>query len=54
MKRMIGMTSQQLKQYNGLIEKVTQTEMAIAIKAMKTGKAAGPYEVCVEMILAFG
>ena len=27
-------------------EKVTREEMAIAIKAMKPGKAAGPSEVC--------
>ena len=38
----------------GPIEKVTHEEMATAGKAMKPGKAAGPPEVCAEMIFASG
>ena len=34
----------------GLIKNVTREEMAIAIIVMKPGKAAGPFEVCAEMI----
>ena len=37
-----------------LIEKVTRKEMAIAIKATKPGKVAGPSEVCAEMIFTSG
>ena len=33
----------------GPIENVTREEMAIAIKVMKPGKAAGPSEVCAEI-----
>ena len=36
------------------IKNVTQKEMAIAIKVMKPGKAAGPSEACPEMISASG
>ena len=36
------------------IKNVTQAEMAIAIKAMKPGKAPGPSEVCAEMISTSG
>ena len=36
----------------GPIKNVIQEEMAIAIKVMKPGKAAGPSEVCAEMISA--
>ena len=38
----------------GPIKNVTRKEMAIAIKVMKPGKAAGPSEVCAEMISASG
>ena len=38
----------------GPIENVTGEEMAIAIKVMKPGKAAGPSEVSAEMISASG
>ena len=38
----------------GPIEKVAREEMTIAIKAMKPGKAAGPSEVCVEMVFTNG
>ena len=38
----------------GPIKNVTQEEMAIAIKVMKPGKAAGPSEVCAKMISASG
>ena len=36
------------------IENVTRKEMAIAIKVTKSGKTAGPSEVCAEMIPASG
>ena len=36
----------------GPIEKVTHEEMVVAIEALKPGKAAGPSEVCAEMISA--
>ena len=36
----------------GPIKNVTREKMAIAIKVMKLGKAAGPSEVCAEMISA--
>ena len=36
------------------IKNVTREEMAIAIKVIKPGKAAGPFEVCAEMISACG
>ena len=38
----------------GPIKNVTSEEMAIVIKMMKPGKAAGPSEVCAEMISASG
>ena len=38
----------------GPIKKVTREEMATAIKVMEPGKAAGPSEVCAEMISASG
>ena len=38
----------------GPIKNVTREEMAIATKVMKLGKAAGPSEVCAEMISASG
>ena len=38
----------------GPIKKITHKEIAIAIKAMKPGKAVGPYEVCAQMISARG
>ena len=38
----------------GPINNVTREEMAIAIKVMKPGKAAGPSEVCAEMISTSG
>ena len=38
----------------GPIKNVICEEMAIAIKVMKPGKAAGPSEVCAEMISASG
>ena len=38
----------------GPIENVTRNEMAIAIKVMKPRKAAGPSEVCAEIISASG
>ena len=38
----------------GRIKNVTLEEMAIATKLMKPGKAAGPSEVCAEMISARG
>ena len=38
----------------GPIEKITYEKMAIAIKVMKPGKAAGPSKVCVEIISASG
>ena len=34
----------------GPIKNVTCEEIAMAIKVMKSGKAAGPSEVCAEMI----
>ena len=37
-----------------LIRNVTRKEMAIAIKVIKRGKAAGFFEVCAEMISASG
>ena len=36
------------------IKNVIREEMTIAIKVMKPGKAAGPSEVCAEMISASG
>ena len=36
----------------GSIKNVTREEMVIAIKVMKPGKAAGPSEVCADMISA--
>ena len=36
------------------IKNVSRVEMAIAIKVMKPGKAAGPSEVCAEIISASG
>ena len=36
----------------GSIKNVTREEMAIAVKVMKPGKAAGPSEVCAEMTYA--
>ena len=36
------------------IKNVTREKIAIAIKVMKLGKAAGPSEVCAEMISAGG
>ena len=36
----------------GPTKNVTRKEMAIAIKLMKPGKAAGPSEVCAEIISA--
>ena len=36
----------------GPIKNVTGEEIAIAIKVMKPRKAAGPFEVCAEMIFA--
>ena len=38
----------------GPIKNVTREETAIAIKVIKPGKAAGPSEVCAEMISASG
>ena len=38
----------------GSIKNVTREVMAIAIKVMKPGKAAGPSEVCAEIISASG
>ena len=38
----------------GPIKNVTREEMAIALKVVKPGKAAGPSEVCGEMISASG
>ena len=38
----------------GLIKSVTREEMAIAIKRMKSRKAATPSELCVEIISANG
>ena len=38
----------------GPIKNVSREEMAIAIKVMKQGKAAGPSEVCADMISASG
>ena len=38
----------------GPIKNATHEEMAIAMKAMKPGKATGPSEVCAEMISASG
>ena len=38
----------------GPIEKIPCKELAIAIKMMKPGKAAGSSEVCAEMISASG
>ena len=35
----------------GPIKNVTPKEIAIAIKVMKPGKAAGPSEVCAEIYL---
>ena len=36
------------------IKNVTREKMAIAMKVMKPGKAARPFEVCAEMIFAGG
>ena len=36
------------------IKNVTHKEMAIAMEVMKPGRAAGPFEVCAEMISANG
>ena len=36
------------------VEKVTREEMAIAIKAIRPGKAAGTPEVCAEMTAVNG
>ena len=36
------------------IKNVTREKMAIVIKVKKPEKAAGPYEVCAEMISASG
>ena len=38
----------------GPIKNVTHKEMVIALKVMKPGKAAGPSEVCAEMISVSG
>ena len=38
----------------GLIRKASREEMAMAIKVMKPGNAAGPSEVCAEIISASG
>ena len=38
----------------GPVEKVTREEIAIATKAVKPEKAAGPSEVCAKMISASG
>ena len=38
----------------GPLKNVTCEKMAIAIKVMKPGKAAGPSEVCAKMISASG
>ena len=38
----------------GPIKNVTREEIAIATKMIKPGKAAGPSEVCAEMICASG
>ena len=38
----------------GPIKNVTRQEIAIVIKVMKPGKAAGPSEVCAKMISASG
>ena len=38
----------------GPIKNVNRKEMAMAIKVMKPGKAAGPSEVCAKMIFASG
>ena len=38
----------------GPIKNVTREEMTIALKVMKPGKAAGPFEVCAEMISTSG
>ena len=38
----------------GPIKNITHKEIAIAIKVMKPGKAAGPSEVCAQMISASG
>ena len=37
-----------------MVEALSSKEIVIAIKAMKPGKAAGPSEVCAEMISASG
>ena len=47
-------TAATVEWYRDLIKNVTCKEMAIAIKVMKPGKAAGPSEVCAEMISASG
>ena len=36
----------------GLVEKVARNKIVEAMKTMKSGKATGPYEVSVEMIVA--
>ena len=36
------------------VKNVTREEMTIAIEVMKPGKAAGPSEVCAEMIFVSG
>ena len=38
----------------GPIKNVTHKEIAIALKAMNPGKAAGPSEVCTKMTSASG
>ena len=38
----------------GPIKNVTREEMAMAIKVMEPGKAAGPYKACAEMISVSG
>ena len=38
----------------GRVEKVSHEEMVTAIKAVKPGKAAGPFQLCAEIIFASG
>ena len=38
----------------GLVEKITSEEVVKAMQKMKSGKATGPFEVSVEMILTSG
>ena len=38
----------------GSVKNVTREEMTIAIEVMKPGKAAGPSEVCAEMLFVSG